>query len=247
MNNATSTRFYEQVQRLSQCTDTQQIEAICGEYLYSLGGQYHKYCWHPPRIISASKPIEFFTCPDSWLAHYAHQRYGTDDPKVRYCNGHQHPADWNAATIGQQLVSQQIPAQDRAFWRDTLDMGLGNGATIPIRGMGGSKGMLCITYEGAYVEAELAPLPVLEAWAMHLHFHMERLYSSQQLTSPLSQREQEVLQWTVHGKTADDIADILNISNNTVLFHLNSLRRKFNVSNKHHLIAQAFALRLVDF
>lgn len=126
-------------------------------------------------------------------------------------------------------------------------MGMGYGATIPIRGMGGSKGMLCIAYEAAYVEHELAPLLLLEAWAMHLHTHIERLYTAQQLTSPLSQREQEILKWTVLGKTADDIAGILNLSKNTVLFHLNNLRRKLNVSNKHHLIAQAFALHLVSF
>jgi DNA-binding CsgD family transcriptional regulator len=247
MNNAISTYFYEQVQQLSKCTDTQQIQAVCGEYLHSLGGQYYKYQWNPPTIVTPAKYVEFFTCPDLWLEHYADQNYGENDPKIRYCNGHQHPASWNACAIGQKLASRHIPLQDQTFWQDTLDMGLGNGVTIPIRGMGGSKGMLCIAYECAYVENELAPLPLLEAWAMHLHTHMERLYTAEQLTSPLSQREQEVLQWTVLGKTADDIADILNLSTNTILFHLNNLRRKLHVSNKHHLIAQAFALRLVNF
>jgi len=247
MNNTISAHFYTQVQRLSECTTTHQLQAVCSGYLHSMGGQYYKYQWTPPAITTTHTPLTFFTCPDSWLQHYAHQGYEEYDPKIRYCDGHQHPISWNTQTIGQTLTHHQTPQQDRAFWQDTLDMGMGNGATIPIRGMGGSKGMLCIAYEAAYVEDELAPLPLLEAWAMHLHTHIERLYTAEQLTSPLSQREQEVLQWTVLGKTADDIAGILNLSTNTVLFHLNNLRRKLNVSNKHHLIAQAFALRLVNF
>lgn len=126
-------------------------------------------------------------------------------------------------------------------------MGMGNGATIPIRGMAGSTGMLCIAYEGGYVTHESAPLPLLEAWAMHLHTHVERLHIQQQLPQPLSRREQEILKWTVLGKTADEIGDILHISTNTVLFHLGNLRRKLAVSNKHHLIAKALSLGLVSF
>ncbi|QQZ28753.1 hypothetical protein HMY34_08290 [Thiothrix subterranea] len=247
MNSAISSHFYEQVLRLSKCTDTQQIQAVCGEYLCSLGGRYYKYQWLPPTLITSSKQIEFLTCPDLWLERYACQGFGENDPKIRYCNEHRHPTSWNADTIGKKITSQHIPQQDQLFWQDTLDMGLGDGVTIPIRGMGGTKSMLCIAYEGAYVEDELAPIPLLEAWATHVHTHIERLYTAQQLNNPLSQREQEVLKWTALGKTSDDIADILKLSRNTILFHLNSLRRKLNVANKHHLIAKAFALHLLNF
>jgi len=242
----TSDCFYQYVQKLEDCSDIVELKQVCEDYLHQLGGKFFKYAWIPPAITTTPAPISFFTCPDPWLNHCTEQGYNISDPKSRYCNEHSHPVEWSDHIIGKSLSSKEVPAQDYNFWQDTLDMGLGNGATIPIRGIGGSKGMFCIAYEGSYVEKEAAPLPLMEAWAMHLHSHIERLYIAQQLSRPLSEREQEVLKWTVIGKTAEEIGNILNISANTVLFHLNNLRRRLNVSNKHHLIARAFTLRLVE-
>lgn len=57
----------------------------------------------------------------------------------------------------------------------------------------------------------------------------------------LTARELEVLQWTLEGKTAWEIAQILTISYDTVLSHLKGCMRKFGVSSKHQA-----ALRAVD-
>lgn len=246
MNNIVE-HFYQHTHQLAECANLRQLETVCGRYLYSLGGQFFKYAWTPPTISGDPQPVAFFTCPEPWLQQYAQQGYGRTDPKFRHCQQSQHAVEWDAQCIGSQVTQQRIRPQDRAFWRDTLDMGMANGATIPIRGIAGSTGMLCIAYEGAYVPRESAPLPLLEAWAMHVHTHVERLHVKQQLRSPLTRREQEVLKWTVLGKTADGIGDTLHISSNTVLFHLGNLRRKFGVANKHHLIAKALALGLVNF
>jgi len=55
----------------------------------------------------------------------------------------------------------------------------------------------------------------------------------------LTAREKECLHWIVYGKTAWEIGMILNISKNTVIFHVENLKRKFNVNNRHHLIVKA--------
>jgi LuxR family transcriptional regulator len=50
--------------------------------------------------------------------------------------------------------------------------------------------------------------------------------------SPLTPREREVLQWTGDGKSAQDIADILNVSKSAVDFHLKNSIKKLNSPNK---------------
>jgi RNA polymerase sigma factor (sigma-70 family) len=54
----------------------------------------------------------------------------------------------------------------------------------------------------------------------------------------LTDRELEVLEWVKAGKTNQEIATILNISQNTVKSHLKRIYKKLNVSKR----AQAVAL-----
>jgi RNA polymerase sigma factor (sigma-70 family) len=63
---------------------------------------------------------------------------------------------------------------------------------------------------------------------INLSFNMESL----------TDRELEVIEWIKAGKTNQEIATILNISENTVKSHLKRIYRKLNVSKR----AQAVAL-----
>lgn len=55
----------------------------------------------------------------------------------------------------------------------------------------------------------------------------------------LSKKEQEVLFYFIRGKTAQDIANILNRSKRTIEMHLESIKEKFQVQNKAALIEKA--------
>jgi RNA polymerase sigma factor (sigma-70 family) len=56
--------------------------------------------------------------------------------------------------------------------------------------------------------------------------------------SSLTERELEVIEWIKAGKTNQEIAAILNITQNTVKSHLKRIYNKLNVSKR----AQAVAL-----
>ena len=62
---------------------------------------------------------------------------------------------------------------------------------------------------------------------------------------PLTPRETECLIWTAKGKTAGDIADILNISEHTVRFHIARAMKKLNVYSKTHAAAKSLQLGLI--
>lgn len=61
----------------------------------------------------------------------------------------------------------------------------------------------------------------------------------------LTPREQEVMHWTVAGKTAEEVGMILSCSARTVNFHLANVCQKLSVTNKRAAIARAVSLGLV--
>jgi DNA-binding CsgD family transcriptional regulator len=67
------------------------------------------------------------------------------------------------------------------------------------------------------------------------------------LPIPLTDREVEILRWTVEGKTAWEIGGILKISERTVNFHIQNVMEKFGVHNKTHAAAKAMGMGLLSF
>ncbi len=61
----------------------------------------------------------------------------------------------------------------------------------------------------------------------------------------LTSREKEVLCWTAEGKTAYEIAQILDVSERTVNFHINNAITKLGTSNKTQAAVKATALGML--
>jgi LuxR family transcriptional regulator, quorum-sensing system regulator BjaR1 len=62
----------------------------------------------------------------------------------------------------------------------------------------------------------------------------------------LTDRERDVLAWAARGKTRQDTATILKLSEDTVKTHLTSCLQKLEANNKTQAVAKAIALRLID-
>lgn len=69
--------------------------------------------------------------------------------------------------------------------------------------------------------------------------------TSDELRKTITQRELECLDWTARGKTSWETSIILEISENTVNFHLKNALRKLDANNKCHAIAKAMARGIV--
>src|SRR5205823_1477959 len=61
----------------------------------------------------------------------------------------------------------------------------------------------------------------------------------------LTEREVEVLRWAADGKTASESAEILAISERTVIFHIDNALRKLGAANKTAGVLKAAMLRLI--
>ena len=62
----------------------------------------------------------------------------------------------------------------------------------------------------------------------------------------LTVREREVLTWTAVGKTAAEVAEIMNLSKRTVDVYSVRAARKLRAQNKTHAVVKALQQRLIS-
>jgi LuxR family quorum-sensing system transcriptional regulator SolR len=62
----------------------------------------------------------------------------------------------------------------------------------------------------------------------------------------LTTREVEVLKWTAFGKTSRETSEILNISINTVNFHIKNTMSKLGTVNRASTVASAIKTGLLE-
>ena len=61
----------------------------------------------------------------------------------------------------------------------------------------------------------------------------------------LTPREIESLRWTMDGKTAWEVGNILGISERTAVLHVNNAMHKLGCINKHQAVLKALRLGLI--
>lgn len=66
------------------------------------------------------------------------------------------------------------------------------------------------------------------------------------LPHPLSNREKEILQWLMNGKSTWDISPILGISERTIKFHIDNIMKKLDAVNRTHAVAIALNTGLIE-
>ena len=66
------------------------------------------------------------------------------------------------------------------------------------------------------------------------------------IQKPLTKREKECLYWASEGTTGYDTAEILDISERTVIFHMQNAISKLNAKNRTHAVVIAISRGLIS-
>ncbi|MFN3230958.1 MAG: LuxR C-terminal-related transcriptional regulator [Alphaproteobacteria bacterium] len=87
---------------------------------------------------------------------------------------------------------------------------------------------------------------LLPALCVQAHETWRSLTQKSLLTVPkLSARELEILQLLSHGKSTEDVSDILSITERTVNYHVRNLKEKMKVDTRARAVAQGMRLQLI--
>ena len=212
---------------------------IC-EYSRKLGFEYIAYGFQLPYPITRPKICLLNNYPRTWQEHYEKQGYLLTDPTVIHGRRNQEPLLWN----------DQAFASNMALWQDAQDHGIRSGWAQSCLEINGSGSMLSLCRGSEpLTTGELKSIELQMRWLVQVaHLNLSRKIVAQEAHTnwpSLTPREREVLQWTADGKSALDIADILNLSKGAIDFHLSNCLRKLQSPNKTAAVARAILMGLI--
>lgn len=206
-----------------------------------LGFDHCNYGARLPLQLSKPKIIMFNTYPTPWQKRYQSRNYQCIDPTINHGARTQTPLIWN----------EEIFRGEREFWEEARGYGLRYGWSQSSVGPLSLRGMLTLSRRhGPLTASELNAHGYKLVWLTQVvHQCMSKLLSARLLPEAdvdISLREKDVLRWTAEGRSSLEIAELLNITERTVNFHVANILKKMNCTNRTAAAVRATLLGLLD-
>lgn len=223
-----------QLLRLTQGEDIQSIFETALNLTREMGFEYCAFALSPHSLVPHTRTIRINNYPTEWNQKYETRHYAAQDPLLNHCSLSVLPILWNEDAFS------TFPA----FWQEKQSYGMRHGWSQSVHDCSGYFSMLSLTRSHQSISSgefyEKAGHFIWLAHALHSVVAKKLLPAVQfRPESRLSTRETEVLKWSADGKTASDIATILNLSERTVNFHVSSAIKKLGVNNKISAVVHA--------
>ncbi len=198
---------------------------------------------HTPIEAAYAFLLSNYSC--RWRNKYDSDNLGYVDPVVAHCATKSIPLIWSPEIFADQ------PQKD--MYEEACGYGIRSGITFPIHGPKGELGVLCFVTDTnpgkLFQQGACRNLPELSLLRDFVFETSQRFIKSSCLheePAPITQRELECLKWSAAGKTSWETAQILNCAEATVNFHINNVRRKFDVNSRRQAIVKAIRLGMIN-
>lgn len=184
-----------------------------------------------------------FTYSLEWVRRYIERDYRSIDPVVLGAMRRFHPMDWKAC-------DWSSPAA-RKFMREALEAGVGNqGWAVPIWGPNGEFALFslndkCDDETWEVFTRQNAKNALLVSHLVHQQVMRIVHNELDPPSAELSPREREALAQLSVGLSRANVADSLNISENTLRAYIDSARHKLGAANVTHAVALALAKGII--
>jgi LuxR family transcriptional regulator len=222
---------------LRGCGDGAEPVEQVGQAARELGFDHYTYgLWLP---LPLSNPcIQWVgNTPTGWRRRYCRMRYVRHDPIVRHALRSRDPLVW----------TDELFAGCPDLQNDAREHGLRAGWSQACINAPGVRGFLTLSRATPMPEAELADKAEDLRWCSSVAHLLLSPTAQRRACGPveLTHREIEVLRWTGDGKTVTQISAILDISENTVNYHLRRAVCKLRAANKTSAVVLALAQGLL--
>lgn len=195
------------------------------------------------RLPGHPMPAIAVNFPSHWCKRYFERKYHEFDPVVRRTPMAAKPFVWDHL-----LKREQLNARERLVMEESREAGLRNGISVPLFGPSGRLSVLSFAspFDDADPCRHMSRLNVL-ASQFHVAFAaIARPTAQGRRGIGLSRRERDCLRWIAEGKSAWDISVILQISENTVNYHVKNAARKLGTTSRTVAVVKAIRLNLID-
>ena len=229
--------FEKFVQKLPMLDNAPEIESLLRRTLDHYGFSRFAYLDFSPRGDD-DDPLAMTTYPSSWVEQYCANRYDRIDPVIARSVSATLPFTWSADRLDTRLTKKQ-----KWLLEEASEFGIRHGVTIPIHDRQRRIATLTLAdcdSRSAFDGRAQKCCHQLHLVAIYLHAQLRNVTPapSSSLRPYLTQRETTCLQWAARGKSALDIAEIINISRRTVVFHTENAKRKLGVATIQQAVAR---------
>jgi DNA-binding CsgD family transcriptional regulator len=176
--------------------------------------------------------------PEEWMDYYTKNDMLDVDPVPNYMLRSALPAFWGGVTANAAGDPLQL-------MRDAVDVGLVDGAMVPLHAVGGEVAYVTVALDKVHPEQTYENLAAIQMLSTFFH---EKYKSFLRNIDPveLTDREVQVLQWAAEGKTDEEISDILCISAHTVRYHWRKIFDKLQACGRTYAIVKAIRMQLIS-
>lgn len=201
---------------------------ISGNFHYALGR-------FRPRV-PRDEGIITVSYPEAWQRHYHSSGYLKIDPTIDAIAVRNAPYAWKHLS--------NLDPQRQQLLDDVRDAGIVAGFTVPIHLADGSTFLASFATEDAGAAHRFQPfLSLVSAQFLERH---AALTATPEPAIRLTPRERDCMTWTARGKSAWEIGVLLNISENTVNFHIKNACAKLESNGRMLGVVKAIMRGLIS-
>ncbi|MDX1017412.1 LuxR family transcriptional regulator [Sinorhizobium medicae] len=199
-------------------------------------------CSADRRLDPAQRNKALVSYPDEWQEHYARRGYDRINPIIKKSRKQAGAFRWDE--VYSDAATTEV---ERRFFDEAAAFGLKSGISIPLHGPNSSFAIMSFARPSCS-EIQTKTIAYLHFAALHFHVRVACVdHHNSGVTHPtLSRRETECIYWVARGKSSWDIGRILDISQNTVNFHLKNIMRKMDATSRTVAAIKAASLGIID-
>lgn len=182
-----------------------------------------------------------FGYPEAWRKLYLRERLHLSDPLARRAGSFTRPFFWSEIVQLPELTDAE-----QRYIATVSKENLGEGLGVPVFGPAGRNGYAALGFGSSERPPGDEVLELQAACQMgHLAYCRLLLRDLPQKIN-LSAREKEILRWVARGRTNTQIAEVLQLSRNTVETYIRRCFEKLEVNDRVSAALRGMALGMVD-
>lgn len=194
-------------------------------------------------MLGQSEFINVDNASDAYKARFMSQEIGRRDPVMQHCRYKSLPIIWSQQTY--------VQTGHGDLWEEQAHFGYCNGIAMALHLPEGRHFMLGVERDQEMPSdtSELTRLVAdLQLLTVHAQEAAVRIFvppTPEPNKVVLTPRELEAMRWTMEGKTAWEVGNILGISERTAVLHVNNAMHKLGCINKHQAVLKALRMGIL--
>ena len=194
-------------------------------------------------LLGQAEFITVDNLPRAYKESFQNPLNGRRDPVMQHCKRQSVPIIWDQSTYVSNGAGE--------IWEEQAKFGMGTGIAMALHLPEGRHFLFGVERDRPVPNdaAELTRMVAdVQLFAVHAQDAALRILmpgSAEPSLPSLTPRELETLRWTMAGKTAWEVGEVLGITERTASLHVNNATHKLGCVNKHQAVLKALRLGML--